>query len=105
MPSHPLIPLRTDEYELNLDVLRSSGRLAPSMRFASVVLAEPPKAEAYTLLPMRLQQLILKTRRLHARILHLDTLIAEDRPTPRPVDSPVAAQHGRLLSAFGGRQG
>ena len=66
---------------------------------------EPPKAEAFTLLPMRLQQLILKTRRLHARILHLDTLIAEDRPTPRPVDSPVAAQHGRLLSAFGGRQG
>jgi primary-amine oxidase len=51
VPSHPLIPLRTDEYERNLDVLRSSGRLAPSMRFASVVLAEPPKAEVLAFSP------------------------------------------------------
>jgi regulator of CtrA degradation len=65
---------------------------------------EPPKAEAFTLLPMRLQQLIVRTRRLHARILHLDTLIAEDRPTPRPVLSPVADQLGMLRSAFPGRE-
>ena len=43
--SHPLQPLTTTEYRHNLDVLRSSGHLAPTMRFASVVLAEPPKAD------------------------------------------------------------
>lgn len=51
-------------------------------------------------LPLRLQDLITRTRRLHARIMHLDALIGEDRPTPVPVASPVAAQHGLLLSAF-----
>lgn len=65
---------------------------------------EPPKAEAFALLPMRLQQLILRTRRLHSRILHLDALIAEDRPTPRPVASPVAAQQGLLHAVFGQRE-
>jgi regulator of CtrA degradation len=62
--------------------------------------SEPPRAEAFTLLPARMQQLILRARRLHARIIHLDGLIAEDRPTPRAVESPVAAQHGLLRSAF-----
>ncbi|MDP4021238.1 DUF1465 family protein [Methylobacterium sp. NEAU 140] len=65
---------------------------------------EPPKADAFTLLPVRLQQLVLRARRLHARILHLDALIADDRPTPRPVESPVAAQQGLLRSAFLARQ-
>ncbi|WP_432523981.1 primary-amine oxidase [Kineococcus sp. SYSU DK006] len=45
MSSHPLVPLGDDEFRRNLDVVRSSGRLAPSMRFASVTLAEPPKAD------------------------------------------------------------
>lgn len=44
MPSHPLVPLREEEFRHNLDVLRSSGRLVPSLRFASVTLAEPAKA-------------------------------------------------------------
>ena len=52
-------------------------------------------------LPLRLQDLVERSRRLHARILHLDTLIGEDRPTPRPQDSPVAAQQGLLRNAFG----
>ncbi len=68
-------------------------------------LTDPPKAEAFVLLPMRLQQLILRTRRLHSRILHLDTIVTEDRPTPRPVESPVAAQQGLLRSAFGAGEG
>ncbi|WCS24941.1 DUF1465 family protein [Methylobacterium sp. NMS14P] len=62
--------------------------------------AEPPKQQDFNLLPMRLQQLILRARRLHSRILHLDALIAEDRPTPQPVESPVAAQQGLLRMAF-----
>ena len=61
---------------------------------------EPPRSEAFTLLPARMQDLIARARRLHARIIHLDGLIADDRPTPRPVESPVAAQHGLLRSAF-----
>jgi regulator of CtrA degradation len=62
--------------------------------------SEPPKPQDFTLLPVRLQQLILRARRLHARILHLDSLIAEDRPTPAPVESPVAQQQGLLRMAF-----
>ena len=62
--------------------------------------SDPPKAQDFGLLPMRLQQLILRARRLHSRILHLDGLITEDRPTPAPVESPVAAQHGLLRMAF-----
>ena len=54
------------------------------------------------LLPLRLQMLIERSHRLHARILHLDALIGEDRPTPKPLDSPVAAQQCLLRSAFGG---
>lgn len=53
------------------------------------------------LLPQRLQDLIGRSRRLHSRILHLDVLIADDRPTPRPQPSPVADQQGLLRSAFG----
>lgn len=53
------------------------------------------------LLPPRLQDMIGRSRRLHARILHLDVLIADDRPTPRPRSSPVADQQGLLRSAFG----
>jgi regulator of CtrA degradation len=62
--------------------------------------AEPPKPQDFNLLPVRLQQLIVRARRLHTRILHLDSLIAEDRPTPAPVESPVAAQQGLLRMAF-----
>ncbi|MEH3146726.1 MAG: DUF1465 family protein [Methylobacterium frigidaeris] len=51
-------------------------------------------------LPLSLQALIGQSRRLHARILHLDTLISDDRPTPEPRESPVFAQHDRLRQAF-----
>lgn len=61
---------------------------------------DAPRAEIASRLPLRLQDLIARTRRLHARILHLDGLIGQDRPTPVPVASPVAAQHGLLRSAF-----
>ncbi len=35
-------------------------------------------------LPLSLQALIGQSKRLHARILHLDRLISDDRPTPEP---------------------
>ncbi|PIU04320.1 MAG: DUF1465 domain-containing protein, partial [Methylobacterium sp. CG09_land_8_20_14_0_10_71_15] len=35
------------------------------------------------------------------RIMHLDALVADERPTPVPRESPVALQRDLLLSAFG----
>jgi regulator of CtrA degradation len=72
-----------------------------------VKLAEPERAlpeagDAFTTLPLRLQDLVRRSRRLHSRILHLDALISEDRPAPVPRESPVTAQFGRLRAAFGG---
>ncbi len=52
MPAHPLVPLDAEEFGRNLEVLRGSGRLAPSMRFAGVVLAEPPKADVLAWRPV-----------------------------------------------------
>lgn len=64
--------------------------------------AETFRAETFGILPARLQDLIVRSRRLHARILHLDGLISSDeRPTPVFRESPVAAQHGLLRNAFG----
>lgn len=52
-------------------------------------------------LPERLRGLIDLSMRLHARILHLDGLIADDGPALEPRESPVAAQQGLLQLAFG----
>lgn len=62
--------------------------------------AEAPRVDAFGVMPARLQDLIVRSRRLHARILHLDALISDDRPTPLSRESPVAAQQGMLRSAF-----
>ena len=51
-------------------------------------------------LPERLKELIGLSARLHARIIHLDALIAEDRPSPEPKESPVAVQQWLIRSAF-----
>ncbi|GAA4659813.1 primary-amine oxidase [Kineococcus glutinatus] len=45
MSNHPLAPLDAEEITRSREVLRASGRLAPGTRFASVTLAEPPKAD------------------------------------------------------------
>ena len=63
--------------------------------------ARPDDRDAFGLLPLRLQDLVRRAARLHARILHLDALITENRPTPAPLESPVAFQHGLLRVAFG----
>jgi regulator of CtrA degradation len=52
-------------------------------------------------LPQRLQDLVSASRRLHARIMHLDRLISEDGAAAAGRDSPVARQHGLIRSAFG----
>ena len=64
--------------------------------------ALPETGDAFATLPVRLQDLVRRSRRLHTRILHLDALISEDRPVPLPRESPVTAQFGRLRAAFGG---
>jgi regulator of CtrA degradation len=55
-------------------------------------------------LPDRLKELIGQSVRLHARIVHLDTLIAEDKPAPKPRESPVAIQQWLIRSAFGAKR-
>jgi regulator of CtrA degradation len=51
-------------------------------------------------LPERLRELIGLAARMHARILHLDGLISDDRPAPITRDSPVALQQLLIRSAF-----
>ena len=51
-------------------------------------------------LPERLRELIGLAARMHARIIHLDRLISNDRPTPVTRDSPVARQRLLIQSAF-----
>ena len=62
---------------------------------------EPIKARMdMDALPERLRELIGLAARMHARILHLDQLISDDRPTPDARDSPVALQQWLIRSAF-----
>ncbi|MBO1018505.1 DUF1465 family protein [Methylobacterium sp. SD274] len=84
----------------------SEGEITPAQALQEktrVRLATPEtfRAETFVTLPARLQDLTVRSRRLHARILHLDGLISDDRPTPVFGESPVAAQQGLLRSAFG----
>jgi regulator of CtrA degradation len=72
------------------------------VKLAETDRALPEAGETFAALPLRLQDLVRRSRRLHARILHLDALISEDRPVPVPRESPVTAQFGRLRAAFGG---
>jgi regulator of CtrA degradation len=51
-------------------------------------------------LPERLRDLIGLAARMHARILHLDQLMSDDRPAPVTRDSPVALQQWLIRSAF-----
>ena len=55
-------------------------------------------------LPERLRELIGLSLRLHARVVHLDSIMAASSGTtvaPLPASSPVAAQQMALRSAFG----
>lgn len=58
--------------------------------------------EDYEALPERLRDLIGLATRLHARILHLERLMAEAGPTLQTASAnPVAAQLGMLQKVFG----
>jgi regulator of CtrA degradation len=62
----------------------------------------PTTIAEYEALPARLRELMGLATRLHARILHLERLIAEAGEAPRPsMANPVAAQLGMLERAFG----
>jgi regulator of CtrA degradation len=58
-----------------------------------------PRADVEAL-PERLRELVGLAARMHARILHLDGLISDDRPTPVTRESPVALQQWLIRSAF-----
>ncbi|WP_154664202.1 protease adaptor protein RcdA [Microvirga flocculans] len=58
--------------------------------------------DEYEALPARLRELMGLATRLHARILHLERLIADAAAAPRPpAANPVADQLGMLQRAFG----
>jgi regulator of CtrA degradation len=62
----------------------------------------PTTVAEYEALPGRLRELMGLATRLHARILHLERLIAEAGNAPGPsAHNPVAAQLGLLQRAFG----
>ena len=44
---HPLEPLSADEVSRAVELLRASGKVAPTTRFVSVSLHEPPKASVH----------------------------------------------------------
>ncbi|NNM73552.1 DUF1465 family protein [Enterovirga aerilata] len=56
-------------------------------------------------MPERFRELVALSLRLHARLVHLDALIAqaEEAPAPR-ASSPVSIQQDLLKMAFGARQ-
>jgi regulator of CtrA degradation len=57
-------------------------------------------------LPRGFRNLIGLSARLHARVLHIDLLIEEERPpAPVPSENPVAAQQSLIARAFGVEQG
>lgn len=60
--------------------------------------SSPSLSEA---LPERLRELIGLAARLHARILHLDALISDDRSLPPAQESVVNTQQSLIRSVFG----
>lgn len=79
----------------------SSGQALQEKNRVRLTAQEPPRSRPdVDSLPERLRELIALTARLHARIIHLDGLISDDRPTPVTRDSPVALQQWLIRSAF-----
>src|SRR3954468_21411378 len=88
----------------------AEGEITPNQALAEknrvrLSAQETPTAVCdFEALPERLKELVALSMRLHARILHLDRLIAEDRRVAAPAESPVARQHGLLQMAFADRR-
>jgi regulator of CtrA degradation len=88
----------------------AEGEISPNQALAERnrvrlgVQETPTPVQEFEALPHTLKDLVAFSMRLHARILHLDRLIAEDRKVPPPAESPVARQQGLLQLAFGTRR-
>jgi regulator of CtrA degradation len=79
----------------------SAGQALQEKNRVRLTAPEPARAKSdLDALPERLRELIGLAARMHARILHLDQLISDDRPTPVTRDSPVALQQLLIRSAF-----
>ncbi|MGL4495267.1 MAG: DUF1465 family protein [Beijerinckiaceae bacterium] len=62
---------------------------------------QPPPSDLYGELPEELRDLVSRSLRMQARIIHLDQLLSDSAPPPPPAEaSPVAAQLQLLQSAF-----
>ncbi len=87
----------------------AEGEITPSqaqaeknrVRLRAAAAAAPPSSD-FELLPMRLRELVGLSARLHARILHLDQLIAQADAPPATPDNPVAVQQWLIARAFDG---
>ena len=81
----------------------SAGQALQEKNRVRLTAQEPTRSRTdLEILPERLRELIGLAARMHARILHLDQLISDDRPTPITRDSPVALQQLLIQSAFNG---
>ena len=81
-------------------LMSRDGTLSYASESMRLTTPETFRAEVFGQLPATLQDLIVRSRRLHTRILHLDGAITEERPVQMPQESPVVAQLGRLQAAF-----
>jgi regulator of CtrA degradation len=85
----------------------AEGEISPDQAMQEKTRVRLSKTESHgpgyeaSQLPPRLVHLIAESRRLHARIIHLDALVASDEPAPLRRTSPVADQQSLLRSAFG----
>jgi regulator of CtrA degradation len=84
----------------------AEGELTPHQARAErhrvrVAAQDPGGHTQFDLLPARLRSLIGLSARLHARILHLDALIAQAEPRRSAPINPVERQRSILESAFG----
>ncbi len=68
------------------------------LRISATGMEHPP--EDFDRLPQRLRALVGLAARLHARILHLELLLAEGMDEPPMLENPVAAQRLMIEEAF-----
>lgn len=67
-------------------------------------LSSANSGNSFDALPLRLQDLILRSVRLQERVQHLDAMLypVEEKPAePVPAENPVAQQIDRIFAAFG----
>ena len=92
----------------------SEGEIGPAqvlqerekLRTGAQATAGATDPAAFEELPRGFRNLVGLSARLHARVLHIDLLIEDERPpAPQPAENPVAAQQSLIARAFGAEQG